>query len=82
MFISPFTSSKSVPYAIIIYHQIVQQLSSNSIEAINSLNNMKNGVKGGHTYIDAALNEAIKIFDSITSSQGNSQNVLVTVSDG
>jgi len=62
--------------------RIVQQLSSNSIEAINSLNNMKNGVKGGHTYIDVALNEALKIFDSITSSQGNSQNVLVTVSDG
>ena len=39
-------------------------------------------MQGGHTYLDAALNEAIKIFDSVTASQEEIQNILITISDG
>ena len=49
---------------------------------ISSLDNIKDRVKGGHTYIDAGLNEALRIFDAAKIDKTSTQNVLLTVTDG
>ena len=62
--------------------QVIQGSTTNASQAIDTLNKLQENSKDGHTYIDAAVREAAKLFESQPSEKEKSKKVFITFTDG
>eukprot|EP00795_Rhopilema_esculentum_P016916 gene16916-8404_t len=61
---------------------VIQAFTTNASQAIDTLENLQKNSKDGHTYIDAAVREAGKLFESQSSEKEKSKKVFITFTDG
>ncbi len=59
----------------------MQQFDNDASKAQTVLDTMKENFKDGHSFIDAALNEAVKLFQANPAAKG-SMDVVLIITDG